>query len=198
MGQAERKRAEERIEQQAKRGSRNQLVRLLLLFALYAVCLFAVFYFWSGAMQRLQEWTASVSAWVLGLLGFSVQVTGVVYSGSNVAIQIIPECTGLYEMIIFSAILLAYPAPWRKKLVGVVVGVAILFVLNLVRLLVLGLIGMRNAELMEWVHLYLWQLTLILFVVGMFLAWLAWARPRSARLPRDESKSDEQAKTPPG
>jgi hypothetical protein len=35
---------------------------------------------------------------------------------------------------------------------------------------------MRDAQLMEWVHLYLWQLTLILFVVGLFFAWLSWVR----------------------
>ncbi len=187
MGQAERKKAEGQVEQQAKRSSRNQLVRFLILFALYAVALFALFYFWSGAVLRFQEWTAAASAWILSLLGFSVQVIGVVYSCPTLAIQIIPECTGLYEMIIFSAVVLAYPALWWKKLVGVVMGMVILLFLNLVRLLVLALIGMRDAQLMEWVHLYLWQLTLILFVVGLFFAWLSWVRGKplkAAALPQ--------------
>jgi exosortase H (IPTLxxWG-CTERM-specific) len=196
MGQAERKKAEEQGEQQAKRSSRNQLARFLLLFAFIAIVLFALFYFWSGAVQRFQEWTAAASAWILGILGFSVQVAGVVYSCPNLAIQIIPECTGLYEMIIFSAVVLAYPALWWKKLVGVVVGVVILLFLNLVRLLVLALIGMRDAQLMEWVHLYLWQLTLILFVVGLFFAWLSWIRgkPRKAEpLPLAPSRPPQSA-----
>jgi hypothetical protein len=33
------------------------------------------------------------------------------------------------------------------------------------------------------VHLYLWQLTLIIFVVGLFFAWLSWVRGRPAKAP---------------
>jgi exosortase H (IPTLxxWG-CTERM-specific) len=178
MGQAERKRAEELKEQQVMHSSRLALVRFLVLFVAFAVGLFAIFYFWSGFVEGFQLWTASTSAWILSIFGFSVQISGTVYSSSNLAIQIIPECTGLYEMIILSAILLAYPAIWWKKLVGIVGGMAILLFLNLVRLLVLALIGMRDPQLMEWVHLYLWQLTLIIFVVGLFFAWLSWVRGR--------------------
>jgi hypothetical protein len=55
---------------------------------------------------------------------------------------------------------------------------------------------MRDAQLMEWVHLYLWQLTLILFVVGLFFAWLSWIRgkPRKAEpLPLAPSRPPQSA-----
>jgi archaeosortase B (VPXXXP-CTERM-specific) len=196
VGRAKRKKAEVLKEQQAARTSRKQLARFILLFVAYAVVFFALFYFWKSGVERLQEWIALVSARVLSLFGFSVQVTGITYSCSNVAIEIIPECTGLYEIIIFSAILLAYPGIWWKKLVGVGSGIAILFILNLIRLLALALIGMRDPQLMEWVHLYLWQLTLILFVVSLFLIWLSWIRRPVPKVITSPAPSQKQARTP--
>ena len=70
-------------------------------------------------------------------------------------------------------------------------GLVILTFLNLLRLLILGVIGFSNQEVMEWIHLYLWQLTLIAFVVGLFFAWLAWIQPKKA-IPLLSNSSDEQ------
>lgn len=196
MGQKKKKKAKIVKEQQTVQTSRKNLTRFLLLFVVLAVGFFVLFYFWKSGVEHLQEWTALVSARILSLFGFSVQVTGITYSSSNMAIEIIPECTGLYEIIIFSAILLAYPGIWWKKLVGVGSGIAILFILNLVRLLILALIGMRDPQLMEWVHLYLWQLTLILFVVSLFLIWLSWIRRPVPKVLTSPASSQKQAKIP--
>ncbi len=142
-------------------------------------------------MQALEGWTASVTAFLLSLFGYPASASGQMCSVGSLVIQIIPECTGVFEIIVFSAVLLAYPAPWRKKLLGIVAGLVILTFLNLLRLLILGMIGFSNQELMEWIHLYLWQLTLIAFVVGLFFAWLAWIQPKKA-VPLLSNSPDEQ------
>jgi exosortase H (IPTLxxWG-CTERM-specific) len=195
VGQDKRKKAKIVKGNQIGPTSGKNLARFLLLFVVLAVGFFALFYFWKSGVEHLQEWTALLSARLLSLFGFPVEVTGITYSSSGVAIEIIPECTGLYEIIIFSAILLAYPGIWWKKLVGVGTGIAILFILNLIRLLILALIGMRDPQLMEWVHLYLWQLTLILFVVGLFLIWLSWIRRPVPKVFTSPASSQKQAKT---
>ena len=120
-----------------------------------------------------------------------VSTSGQMCSVGSLVIQIIPECTGVFEIIVFSAVLLAYLAPWGKKLLGIVAGLAILTFLNLLRLLILGVIGFSNQEVMEWIHLYLWQLTPIALVVGLFFAWLAWIQPKKA-IPLLSNSSDEQ------
>lgn len=181
---------------------RGKLIRFFLLFFLISAGLFSLFYFWKNGTLALQRFTALVSGGILRVFGFSVSVQDTTYSVSGVAIEIIPECTGLYEIIVLSAIILSYPADFLKKVVGVIGGVFSLLVLNLIRLLILALVGMRSRELMDWVHLYLWQLTLILFVVGLFLAWLSWSRKpqfnpkgqgapplRSKKKPMEDEKS---------
>ncbi len=181
---------------------RKKLIRFFLFFFLISVGLFSIFYFWKNGTQALQRWTALVSGGILKILGFSVSIQGTTYSVRGVAIEIIPECTGLYEIIVLSAIILSYPADFLKKVVGVVGGIFSLLVLNLIRLLILALVGMRSREWMDWVHLYLWQLTLILFVVGLFLAWLSWVRkpkfsPKSQEAPplRSKKKPLEEEKS---
>lgn len=154
--------------------TRRKLVRFVLLFLFYALSLFCLFYFWQESIQALERWTATVSASLLGFFGFPTFVQGTNYSSGILTIEIIPECTGIFEIIIYTSIVLAYPAPWRKRLAGTGMGILAIIFLNMIRLLVLGLIGIRFTEIMEWVHLYLWQLTIILFVLALFLLWLAW------------------------
>jgi exosortase H (IPTLxxWG-CTERM-specific) len=187
MGRKEQLRQEQRQTKQtqletvqARRFTRVQLLRFFLLFFLFAGLLFALAYFWTGGMEALEGWTAGVTAFLLSLFGYPASASGALCSVGPLVIQIIPECTGVFEIIVFSSVLLAYPAPWRKKLLGILAGLVILTFLNLLRLLILGIIGFSNQELMEWIHLYLWQLTLIAFVVGLFFAWLAWIQPRKA------------------
>ncbi|MCR4428171.1 MAG: exosortase H [Caldiserica bacterium] len=177
---------------------RRKLVRFFLLFLLISVGLFALFYFWKGGTRALQRWTALVSAGILKILGFSTVVDETTYFFSGVAIEIIPECTGLYEIIVFSAIVLAFPATIYKKIAGVIGGALILILLNLIRLLILALVGMRSREWMDWVHLYLWQLTLILFVVGLFLLWLSWARKPPGKVGASSAHPERERLKPPG
>jgi len=198
MGHKEQLRKEQRQVKQtqleavrARRFTRLQLLRFFLLFFCIAGILFALAYFWTGGMQALEVWTASVTAFLLSVFGYPASASGQMCSVGSLVIQIIPECTGVFEIIVFSAVLLAYPAPWGKKLLGIVAGLVILTFLNLLRLLILGMIGFSNQELMEWIHLYLWQLTLIAFVVGLFFAWLAWIQPKKA-IPLLSNNSDEQ------
>lgn len=198
MGRKEQLRKEQRQVKQtqletvrAQRFTRLQLLRFFLLFCFIAGILFALAYFWTGGMQALEGWTAGVTAFLLSLFGYPASASGQMCSVGSLVIQIIPECTGVFEIIVFSAVLLAYPAPWRKKLLGIVAGLVILTFLNLLRLLILGMIGFSNQELMEWIHLYLWQLTLIAFVVGLFFAWLAWIQPKKI-IPLLSNSSDEQ------
>ena len=76
-------------------------------------------------------------------------------------------------MLVLLAGILAYPAPWKLKLVGLGVGVLAIQLLNLVRLVSLFYLGQWDIKWFEWAHLYLWQ---VLIMLDALVVWMLWIR----------------------
>ena len=122
---------------------------------------------------HMSVWTARVVHLLLVPFGPTTQ------SGPNVSydgftVQIIGECLGLYEIFIFTACVLAYPASWKERGQGLVLGTGLILAFNLVRIVALLFVGRHAPSLFEFFHLYFWQVTLVLLVGSAWLAWLHW------------------------
>jgi archaeosortase B (VPXXXP-CTERM-specific) len=87
-------------------------------------------------------------------------------------LRIIYECTGVFLMIIFSASVLAYPARWQAKATGLAVGIPIIYVTNVVRLVVLVLVGRSFRPYLETFHVYFWYGTFSLIIVFTWVLWV--------------------------
>ena len=83
------------------------------------------------------------------------------------ALRIAPVCTALTTMIIYFACIVAYPASFGKKLLGLLLGIPALALVNFGRLLLLGYLGYTNQRLFDLVHLYVFQVVFIVFVIVM-------------------------------
>ncbi|WP_263144991.1 exosortase H [Pseudomonas sp. RIT-PI-AD] len=102
-----------------------------------------------------------------------------VASGFGMSIE--AGCNGVEASIILLSAILAFPAPWRKKAWGLLVGLGSLHLLNLLRILSLFYLGQWSLRAFEWAHLYIWQVLILLDVFVVFLFWLRYlgraARP---------------------
>ena len=127
---------------------------------------------WFFVIQILTRWTAWFEWKVCDLVGASVSLDGNLVSLDGFAVRIIEECTGIFEVIIFAAAVLAFPTTWLKKLIGLVLGVPILYAFNVVRILVLLVVGRYQPSIFEFMHLYFWQATLILMITSVWLLWI--------------------------
>jgi exosortase H (IPTLxxWG-CTERM-specific) len=83
-------------------------------------------------------------------------------------------CNGIEAVIILFSAILAFPAPWKHKLMGLVFGFLAIQVLNLVRIVSLFFLGLWNQVWFEWFHLYLWQALIVLDALIVFLVWLRY------------------------
>ena len=117
---------------------------------------------------------AAVSTFLITLFDKDVLATGdVIQSLSNgFAVQIAPGCDGIEAVIILIAALGAFPAPWRFKLYGAVIGFFAIQLLNIVRIISLFYLGQWDRVWFDWFHLYLWQALIILDELGVWLIWL--------------------------
>jgi exosortase H (IPTLxxWG-CTERM-specific) len=89
------------------------------------------------------------------------------------AVSIEAGCNGVEATIVLVAAILAFPAPWKHKLAGLVAGIVAVQGLNVVRVISLFYLGQWNYDWFEWAHLYVWQ---ALIMLDVLVVWLIWVR----------------------
>jgi len=102
-------------------------------------------------------------------------------SRNGFAVAIEAGCNGVEATIVLVAAVLAFPAPWRRKLVGLAVGILAVQGLNIVRVISLFYLGQWNFDAFEFAHRYVWQ---ALIMLDVLIVWLLWVRtlPRGPAL----------------
>ena len=131
-------------------------------------------------------WTnalAAISTWIVTLFDPDVVASGkVIRSAANgFAVSIEAGCNGVEATLVLLAAILAYPSPWRYKLLGFAIGVVAVQALNVVRVISLFYLGQWSFQVFEWAHLYVWQ---ALIMLDVLVVWLVWVR-RVPPMPRD-------------
>jgi exosortase H (IPTLxxWG-CTERM-specific) len=124
------------------------------------------------AVEPFTAGIARTSGAALRLLGQPVTMNGTVISSPRFAVNIRNGCNGVEAMLIFLAAVLAFPAPWRSRLAGLVLGILAIQIVNLVRVVALFLTGVYFPKLFDTSHTVIWQTIVILSGV---LLWIYWA-----------------------
>ena len=128
------------------------------------------------------EGIAAVSVNLVTLFDDHVVAAGKVIRSldNGFAVSIEAGCNGVEAMIVLGAAIFAFPAPWKRKLAGFVIGTITIQALNIVRIVSLFYIGQWNFKVFEWAHLYVWQALIMLDVLVVFLIWLRMLPARRA------------------
>ena len=117
------------------------------------------------------EFTATISGGVASLFA-DITRSGRYLTCGGFSVEIIDECTGVLEMVIFLAAVVAFPTTWRKKLIGAALGVPLIYLFNVIRIIVLLFAGAYSNALFDFLHLYFWQGTLIIIIAAAWIGWL--------------------------
>ncbi len=120
------------------------------------------------------EMIAHISAWLVQLFDSDVISKGILLQDrkTGFAVSIESGCNGIEAALVLIAAILAYPAPWKHKLIGLIVGLLAIQILNLIRIISLFYLGQWNQQAFEWAHLYVWQGLIMLDALIVFLVWL--------------------------
>jgi exosortase H (IPTLxxWG-CTERM-specific) len=98
-------------------------------------------------------------------------VAGTVIRTSSFALDIRNGCNGVEAMMLLAAAMLAFPATFRSRLAGLLVGCVAIQVLNLLRVSSLVWLGEHHRDSFDVVHVAVWQTIVILAAVSMFVFW---------------------------
>lgn len=164
---------------EANEASRRRSVGFLLRF----VALLVVFYLIvasrpvnDAVIVPFTAGIASVSAKVLNVLGEKVEVSGTEIRSNSFGVNIENGCNGVETALLFGAAVLAFPASWKRRSVGLGVGFLAIQVLNLFRVVTLFWIGLHRPALFNSSHTVIWQSVVVLFGVLLFLIWASRER----------------------
>jgi exosortase H (IPTLxxWG-CTERM-specific) len=117
---------------------------------------------------------AKLSGGLLAMFGFKNTVSADLIYSSQFSVSVKKGCDAAEPMAIFIAGIVAFPAMIKRKLIGLGLGLTILFLLNIVRIVTLYLMGIYFPDLFEAMHLAVWQVVFILIAVLLWFLWLRY------------------------
>ncbi len=166
--------------QPAPRRGLDPWVRFTLLFALLALGSELLYYGWvlgSPALEIYLHWIAAVSGWFIAFFDPQASVSGSQIGSAFFIVDIAPECDAVQLSALLAAAIVAFPAPWRARALGLVAGLAFLQAVNFTRIVSLYYVGGAFERHFHVAHERGWPGLLIALTVGTWLVWARWAVP---------------------
>jgi exosortase H (IPTLxxWG-CTERM-specific) len=118
----------------------------------------------------------SAAAKILGIIGIPCTQQGSIIALPSIALDVKFGCNGLEAVMIYAIAILAYPADWKRKLIGIVAGFIFLQIVNLLRIVFLAYAGIHFKSIFEYVHIYIAQGIMIVISLGIFFIYLNYVK----------------------
>jgi exosortase H (IPTLxxWG-CTERM-specific) len=163
---------------------KGPILRFFLIFAALVTPLFVVYYAYyehSAILYRYLSLNARVSAALLRCFGTPATAEGLAVSSPRFGLRVAQGCDAVQPTILFLCAVLASPVAFRLKLPGLLIGVPLLLVLNLVRIVSLCYVRMYFPTLFGLMHIDVWQALFIFLALLFWILWARWAKGRAAK-----------------
>ena len=122
---------------------------------------------------------ARASAWVLRVIGIPAQTMDR-QIGGPVALSVDRECDAFQSIALFAAAVIAFPARWGRRVLGLTLGLLLLGAANVIRIVALYLTLLHAPTWFEFAHYQIGQLALIAATITLFLIWVRWSLNKGA------------------
>ena len=119
------------------------------------------------------NFSASCAGYILNIFDGKSEVIGNIIKYKQFDTQLSFGCEGTEPLVIFLAGVLAFPAGIKDKLWGILIGIITLYLLNIIRIVLLILIGSSSPDLFETFHTEIFP---VLFIMISLMAWLIWVK----------------------
>ncbi len=157
----------------------------LLLVGFYALTFLPFLSAADGFLPKLQVLNAKASAAVMNVFGEGATVHEMTINSSRYSVNIAHGCDAIEPLALFVAAVVAFPVAFRTKVPGLLIGAALLAVLNLIRIISLFYVGVHWRAGFELMHVDVWQPAFVVFSLFFWVVWALWATKPKAH-PRAE------------
>ncbi len=127
------------------------------------------------ALPAYMRANARASTVILNVFGEGATTQGTSVRSSRYSVDIRHGCDAIEPSALFIAAVLAFPAPLRSKLPGLLLGTIVLAVINLTRIVTLFYTGIYRPAWFEAMHVDVWQPVFIVLSLTLWVIWAWWA-----------------------
>jgi exosortase/archaeosortase family protein len=160
-------------------GAERPSLRFVALFVAYLALLGALFESVPALFQHLYMLPVAhlATALLQGLTLEAVLDTTQLANGfcelalSRIVYRVTFDCTGIFAVLVYTALTLAYPADARRRASGLALGLPAIFAFSVLRIFVLGIVAHLEPAWIELFHVYVMELATLGF---MLFAWKYW------------------------
>lgn len=157
--------------------------QFLGLYFLFLVFLFTVFYAPTTSMAIwINEIQSNLTLTALDMFLQPEQLKGVdIWISPQYKIIITKACNGIIPVLFLWASILAFPATWIQKMIWMILGYIVFFVMNIVRILWVVYVtenGKGHGDF-YWSHDVVGNILLLLTGVGLFVAYIKSAKVKN-------------------
>lgn len=147
----------------------------LVVFAVFEALIWGVFA--TGRLYPLMASTASITSVLVAWAHIPVTLSGIQLVLPSRILEIDVDCTAIQLAALYAALVIAYPVAPKTKLIGLMVGLPLIFVANLLRLLGVALASEHLSQnLFSFTHDFLFKVVMMFVVIGLWGWWLQTAR----------------------
>lgn len=157
---------------------------LIKFFGIF-ISVVAVYYllvsFYPSAIDFYINATAGISASILSIIGIESYAQSNIIISDEMIISLAFGCEGSEPIVLFIAAVSAFPTNLKKKIIGGITGVFLLYVLNIIRIILLYFIGLSEAFDFDLFHVIIFPVIFIIISILFFIGWLKWQNKTRSR-----------------
>ena len=151
-------------------------------FILKALGIFSLWYviyeLWLLPKGELDLWLSlnivAVSDGIIQAFGYDTwTMHRIIGIGENAGIHLVDGCTGISTIGLFMGFILAYPGDWDKRISFTVLGIGVIYLVNIFRIVVLVITQEEWIEFFDFTHDYS---TTTIFYIVIFIMWMIWVQ----------------------
>jgi len=113
---------------------------------------------------------------VLNFFGIPSICRGSIIQLPSIALDVKFGCSGLEAVMIYCIAVVAFPSPWKERIIGIVLGFVVIQAVNIIRIAGLAYAGIHYKQLFDYIHIYVAQGIMIAVSLGIFFIYLSYAK----------------------
>lgn len=112
---------------------------------------------------------------ILSLLGVGAQWNGATVTTGSSSFEIAGSCTGSLIILMYTAAVLSFPASWKARLQGFLIGFFAISFFNILRASLIVIVASRFPESFWSLHIVIGQIIVITGTLAIFLWWAKYS-----------------------
>jgi archaeosortase B (VPXXXP-CTERM-specific) len=168
---------------QRRKGQMFKYLKMTVMFCFTVsmLNLLTLFACQKGYLSFIERLTARTSTEVIQFFGLPAVRSNTVIQLKNTMWVVNAECTAVFIMIIFCCLIAFYQTSLKSKIIGILVGLPIIFAANIIRLLLMAFIDENRPAYLSYFRDYMWQTAFIIMSVFIWRVWIGTVAKREAK-----------------